>query len=721
MSPVPVFCSTPPYPTQAVNNNHREKESVQLFASMADAIIRETVVEIINELGFGTPLIIILGIVGIASFGNIITWFLARSIYSQYEKDLEKHDANVLGRIEHVTSSVAKVASEAALKAVSGVRDVADTLVRDFPDLLRVFVVAFVMSLIVSHHHEIIPTLLRIRCGLTESVNILLHLVNFARLLADAIVPIFDVVVEFMARLSPIDILLRTLKQCAAEADFFALLDAVALVFSELGIALYTFFSGSFLEDRLPFQLVAMRIGYVANGLIPVAECYCLILMPVFTFVLEAIQETDFHMALDAAVNVIIRVAQIPLAGLFNMTVPDFSNLATEINALLTHGGDWVETVVREFVNMLSEIISTIIDLLAVDAVAVSLNKKPVFPKNLEQGSITDPDFTSQAGKVEPATLSEVLHALHRTWASPLRQVAPGQVHVDTPVWQLPENSTLNETVGSERILLLFYAPWSRIATQPVAAAVSLANQTLNVITHSYNFSSPYALAYFQFGPVFTRLRDANRGLASLTVIFANEVPAFVEALGNVYITWIEALSELIPGFTFAIIFPCWRPGLNDLGNCNVPPSVTPCDCNTNPTTCTWTPVTACGTFEFFDIFNFFPAYADWTGSALQESIRYGEQSADELAIMLGCNQTEIDDDNCTSKPFHCVLRTTSLLGMEVLNQTHRLLFYIPDLVRFNHTAYHTMNDIGLEPIIDYALLLADCLSQWYRFVFLIN
>jgi len=84
------------------------------------------------------------------------------------------------------------------------------------------------------------------------------------------------------------------------------------------------------------------------------------------------------------------------------------------------------------------------------------------------------------------------------------------------------------------------------------------------------------------------------------------------------------------------------------------------------------------------------------------------------MAIMLSCNQTEINTTNCTGKPFQCVLRTSSLLALEVVNQTHRLFFYIPDLVRFNHTAYHTTQDIALEPIMDYALLLADCLSQWY-------
>jgi hypothetical protein len=442
--------------------------------------------------------------------------------------------------------------------------------------------------------------------------------------------------------------------------------------------------------------------------------------MPVFNFVLDAIQDTDFHMALDAAVNVVIRAAQIPLAGLITFTVPNFDPLATEVIALLHHTGDWLETDVSGVINMLIEIISNIIALASEEEeIVLSLNKVATIPKTLEEGTITDPAFTAAAGKIEPATLSEMLHALDRTWASPLSTHRPGEsVMINEPVWQLPPNSTLNETVGFERLLQLFNAPWSRMGTSTAAAAVSLVNQTLNIITHSWNFTSPSALAYFQFGPVFTELRDAWASVGSLFIIFTNEAPDFVAALGNIALTLIEALTELVPGFIFAIIFPCWRPGENPLGNCNVPPDIDACDCNVNPTPCHWNANPACGTFEFFDIFNFFPAYGDWSGSALQQAIRYGEQAADELAITLGCNASEIEDTNCTAQPFQCVLRTSTLLGMEVLNQTHRFLFYIPDLVRFNHTAYHTMEDIALEPIMDLALLLGECLSNWYVFHF---
>lgn len=683
---------------------------------MADILVRDAATSIVSELGIGVPAIALLALVGIYSVSSYITWVAARTVYNQYEDELKAHDASIQTRFEHIGAAISLLASQTALRVVSGVRDVGDAVVSNFPNLVRIFLVAAIFTLIASNHQTIFTSVRRVwQCSAMDWIEILLHLLNFARLLADSILPIFDVVIEFMARLGPVDILLRNLKKCAMEADFFILLDAAAAILSELAVSLYTFFTGSFLEDRLEFFLVAESIGFLANALIPVAECYCNFLMPVFMFVLTALQDPDFHFALDAAVNVIIRAAQIPLAGLILFEVPNTSNLATEINALLTHAGDWIGADVRGIVNMLSEIISTIIELTAMEAVAMSLGKQAMIPRNLEQGSMTDADFTAQAGRIEPATLSEMLHARHRTWASPLRTAEPG-VHADTPIWQIPPNATLNETIGFDRLLLLFYAPWPRIATQPAAAAVSLINQTLNIITHSYNFTDPSALAYFQFGPVFDYLREGWRGVASLTIIFANEVPAFVETLGYMAFSLAESLLEIIPGFIFGIIFPCWRPGTNALGNCNVPPSVTPCDCNTNPSACNWGFAPACGTFELFDIFNFFPAYADWTGSALQDAIRHGKNNSDTMAIMLSCDQDEIDGSNCTSKPFQCVLRTSSLLAMETLNQTHRLLFYIPDLVRFNHTAYHTMNDIGLEPIMDYALLLADCLSQWYIF-----
>jgi len=696
---------------------------------MTDVLVRDAATAIINEFGLSTPAIAVLALAGTWSTSSWLAWTAGRAIYSQYDGDeeLKKHDEIIQTRMQHIGAAITLALSQAMLRAVSGVRDVADTLVRNFPNLVRMFLVAAVFTLIVPHHQEIFEVTRRFyQCDVMDWLEIFLHIMNFFRLLADALVPIFDVGVEFVRRLSPLDILWRNLKKCAKEADFFALLDSLALIFSELGVALATFFSGDFLEDRLEFLLVAERIGNAANALIPVAECYCDFLMPVFMFVLTNIQDPNFHMALDAAVNVVIRAAQIPLAALINFVVPDFSNLSTEINALLTHAGDWAGNIVRGFIAMLTDIIDTIIEFITeVDMsntspmmIAMSLGKQPIIPANLEQGTMTDADFTAHAGQVAPATLSEILHAMHRTWASPLHQGEPG-VHVDTPFWQLPPNSTLNGTLGFDRLTGLFFLPWPRMVTQPVCAAVSLANMTFNIITHSYNFTDPSALAYFQFGPVFAYLREGWRAVSFTFIFFTNEVPLFIETLGNVAITLVEAGTELVTGFIFTIIFLCWRPGNNPLGNCNVPPDVDACDCNIDPTPCNWSPSNVCNSTDLFDIFNFFPAYADWNESALQQAIRHGQNNSDAMAVMLGCNQTEIDDSNCTAKPFQCVLRTSSLLAMEVLNQTHRLLFYIPDLVRFDATAYHTMRDIALEPIMDYALLLADCLSQWCALLFI--
>jgi hypothetical protein len=691
---------------------------------MADVLVRDAATGIINEFGFSTPVIVILAFVGLYSASNYISWLTVRSMYSQYQDELKDFDAVTQTRLEQVASSIALIAANAALSCVSGARDVGDAFVSNFPNLVKVFLVAGAMTLVVTNHQMIFESARRFyQCEALDLAEPYLHILNFLRLLANSLIPIADVIIEFMARLSPTDILLRTLRKCAAETDFFLLLDSIAEIFSELGISIYTYFTGDFLTDRLEFFLVAEKIGNIANALIPVAECYCNFLLPVFMFVLTALQDPDLHHAIDAAVNVIIRAVQIPLAGLINFEVPTFHHLAVEINCLLIHAGDWIGTDVRGVVDMLSAIISTIISMTSTVALARSMGKKPIIPANLEAGSITDADILAQAGQVEPATFSEILHAKYQTWASLLSDVAPGEetvlpIHTATPIWQIPPNSTLNGTIGFARLYLLFYAPWPRVATQTAAAAVSLANQTLNIITHSYNFTNPDALSYFQFGPVFDHLRDAVRAAASLTIIFADEVPAWVETLGDVYLTLIEAITELVPGWIFAIIFLCWRPGDNPLGNCNKPPDIVPCDCNTNPSQCNWSPTNVCNSTEFFDIFNFFPAYADWTGSALQTAIRYGDANANAMAIMLNCNQTEIDDSNCTAKPFQCMLRTATLAALEIVNQTHRVLFYIPDIVRFDHTKYHTMQDVGLEPIMDYFLLFADCFSQWYAISF---
>src|SRR6185503_9878332 len=310
---------------------------------MADVLVRDAATSIINEFGLITPAVALLAFVGLYSVSNYISWIIIRTMYSQYKEDLKDFDAVTQTRIEQIGSAISLLAANTALRTVSGARDVADAFVRNFPNLVKVFLVAAVMTLIATNHQMIFESARRIyQCDFMPLVEPFLHILNFLRLLANAIIPIADVVIEFMARLSPLDILKRTLYKCAAETDFFDLLDSISMIFSELATSLATYFAGDFLEDRLEFFLVAERIGFAANAFIPVAECYCNFLMPVFMFVLTALQEPDFHFALDAGVNIPIRLAQIPLSGLINFEVPNFNNTATEINAFLTHAGDWI-------------------------------------------------------------------------------------------------------------------------------------------------------------------------------------------------------------------------------------------------------------------------------------------------------------------------------------------------------------------------------------------
>jgi hypothetical protein len=218
-----------------------------------------------------------------------------------------------------------------------------------------------------------------------------------------------------------------------------------------------------------------------------------------------------------------------------------------------------------------------------------------------------------------------MLHATMQTTASPLR------VGAQSPIWNLPENSTLSDLLGVRRILLLLSTPWSYIVSKPVAAGVSIANGTLNMIGNSFTlFNSAAGIAYFQFGVPFDYLREAFGAVANLGVIFDEQLPAATKGTSDGLLFYIEAVPELFIIVLFGIIFPGFEPGPNPPINCSV---IGAC---AYPAPTGWS------------IFKIFPAYYDWEGNAIRQSLETFEENANSIAILLGCDNTTVETNNCT-------------------------------------------------------------------------
>jgi hypothetical protein len=257
--------------------------------------------------------------------------------------------------------------------------------------------------------------------------------------------------------------------------------------------------------------------------------------------------------------------------------------------------------------------------------------------------------------------------------------------------------------LGLPRLLQLLLTPWAHAAGEPIAAAIVVANMTINVIFHPTDaFDSVAGQAFFEFREPFDHLRAAVAAATSLLILFEDHLPCWAGDLGQAYLTYIEAILELVRIIIYAIIFPHYVPGPDP-----------PTDCVLNPTACQY-PV-----LDDWTIFNIFPPYYDWEDNALRRTLRLLQDDADCMALTLGCDNVTLPDDNCTDLPFQCALRTSYLMTIEAVNQTLNFIFYLPDLVRFDKMdGFRDFSDLSSKAFFDYANDFVECLVTWYVFLF---
>jgi hypothetical protein len=641
-----------------------------------------------------------LGLIGglaILTLSTVLTWFTARTYFSAYNNAFAPYETLLFIRLDVFLGSVAVVLVKVPESTVGALRNIIDFLANRWSDILISLGIAIICFVVANNHQSLVGTVLRVRCEVIDFYEDgPLRLLNVVRNLYNGIYPLVDLVVQLMRRLAPRESIIRELKACAAELDFYDLIQKVGDIAAELASSVSLFFTGDFLTNRLQFVTVMQQIALLSNLAKSFLMCICAFLEPIINFAVALLQQPELHLAVEAILNIPIRAGQVVLYSLVNQESPFFSDLAEEIIVAVVSLGDYVEVVVRLIILTLTNILE------AIGVVSLSAAMQPLMSASLKKKSIYPTDFEGGLGaegyvvSLEKATLSDIIHAVERTWGSTLSR--GDYVERAEPIWDLPQNNTLNGTEGRFRILRILNTHYMRIGTKLVGGAVCLVNITLNVISKSYTFHDPTYLAYFQFGEVFGYLRESAAAVADLTVIIDYNLPALIALLAAAVITVYEAIAEMVLIVLTSIIFPTWLPGED-------PPYT---DCNGVTSPCVYPPIIADWT-----IFNIAPAYYNWTNNGLRRSLRYLNEDADALAIAFGCNATAVIA-NCTPEyPFQCVLRTSYLLTNEVANQTLAFIFYLPDFVRFNYQRYTTILAISFVRIAELAHQLVDCIANF--------
>jgi hypothetical protein len=563
-------------------------------------------------------------------------------------------------------------------------------LTEQFTTLLTLFLFAGIGMLWNAQHNSIGAAIARVQqCDVLPVLNsVVLPIANFLRLLYDAIWPLVSLGENYRAFITTG--WYRVLRQCTiAEVDPFSVIEQLATAAEALADAIVTFFSGDIFADRFLLTDFFTQTGLVANELLPALDCFCEWLNPIWVFATSLPQMQALHSALEAVVNVGIRLAQITLTAITELDAPFWSTAAEEAILLVISLGETAEQAALLALDLLTDLINQI-GLLA--------QSDPVGTRAL----FGLPPLVDDDDNAVPPTLSDLMHAAANTKLSQSSFAPPragvGAAVERRPIWDIPPDSNVTDYLGFPAILLLMQTPWSHIVTELVAGGIVFANMTANIVSNPIEiFETPEAIAYLQFTAVFDRLRASWDALCQLLVIIDPALPDAVSLLGQAAITFGDAIIEMIVGTIVAIIWPTWSFG--------EPP---PTDCST-PGSCGYP---APGDWT---IFNIFPDYYDWSNNGLRRTLLLLEADADAVAVLLNCNETTLADDNCTALPFQCAVRTAYLFVVEAVNQTNAFILYLPDLAQFD-SSLKTFQDLSPARLQDLLYLFIECLTTWYAF-----
>ncbi len=649
-----------------------------------------------SAVAFTVPLeaiSLLLGIVVIV-LGLSISGVLLRFYYGRYKEHFADEETLVI-----IQATSTFNAGVSLLRVVpNAILDTAKNFAQFFSQTLLPLIVLVMVAFLAYgwnlRHDDIAEVVVRtIQCDIRPVLDdTIMPLANLVRSLYNAIWPLVSLGFNYQVFIT--SGWYTILRGCAADSaieSFDAIFTQVGAAAAALARAIVTFFAGDISLDRFLLTDFLTEVGLIANSVLDTLDCFCDWLHPISVFYTSIPQMQALHTAIEAAVNLGIRLLQTVLNALVNQAPPFWDSPFEEAILLVISAGETFEQAARLVLDLLTDLINQI-ELSAADDPETM---RALFGLPLE--------YDEETGDVKPPSISELMHVAAGTYLSRSSFARTGggvgaTTRSSRPIWDIPANGNLSDYLGFPVIAALLQTPWSHIASEPIAAALVLVNMTLNIVSNPVAiFQSPAAIAYFQVKPIYDHLRTWVDAVCELLVIIDPNFPDVFSLFGQAFFTGVEALYELGIGTINAIIFPRWSFG--------EPP---PIDCT--PGTCSYGNLM--GNWSVFEIF---PDYYDWEGNALRRTIGLLQEDADAIAILLGCNESTLDDDNCTAMPFQCFLRTTVLFSVEAANQTLALVLYLPDLVRFS-SSLHTFQDLDLARLHDLLYLAVECLTTWYDF-----
>jgi hypothetical protein len=216
-----------------------------------------------------------------------------------------------------------------------------------------------------------------------------------------------------------------------------------------------------------------------------------------------------------------------------------------------------------------------------------------------------------------------------------------------------------------QEVLVFFNARYMRIITQPLSIVAILLNMTLEASTHLTAIQAPdrSGIAYFQFGQIIDRLKDAVTGFSELFVIIGIEEECFVRETLFIFVDIIAILTEMIPGALFFTFLP---------------------SCCQNP-------------------LDYFVDYWFTAGSTLPlifDQIESATQCMRDILAQL-------------NPPFACSLQHLFNVVVEILRIITQILIFSLDIITF--TGFPSLENINLDLLFTELILWCQCTADIIR------
>lgn len=214
-------------------------------------------------------------------------------------------------------------------------------------------------------------------------------------------------------------------------------------------------------------------------------------------------------------------------------------------------------------------------------------------------------------------------------------------------------------------VLQLFNARYMRIISQPLSIIAILLNMTLEASTHLTEIQAPdrSGIAYFQFGQIIDRLKDAVDGFSELFSVVGTEEQCFVRETLYIFVDIIAILTEMIPGALFFVFLP---------------------SCCQNP-------------LDYFVDYWFTP------GSTLPiifDQIEFATQCVRDLLAQL-------------NPPFACSVQHLLNIVVEILRIITQMLIF--SLAIFTFTGFPSLENINLDLLFTELILWCQCTADIIR------